>query len=59
MSLPMDIQEMISHITDAIDMGTVEVNQWEEERIEEWAERNYLSDKQINVLVKIHNRIEA
>lgn len=58
MPLPLDIQEMISRIDDAIQMGTIEVTQWEEERIEEWADRNFLSDKQIAILVKIHNRVK-
>lgn len=57
--LPLDIQEMITRITDAIDMGTIEVNQWEQQRIEEWADKNYLSDKQISILVEIHERIEG
>lgn len=57
MSLPLEIQDMIDEITDAIDLGEIEVNQWEQERLESWADYNQLSDKQIAVLVKIHKRI--
>lgn len=56
-TLPLDVQELIGRIDDAIELGHIEVSQWEHERVEEWADRNHLSDKQIAILVKIHNRI--
>lgn len=59
MSLPIDIMEMINRITDAVDIGDIEINEWESKFIEDMNERNHISDKQIAVLVKIHNRIKA
>ena len=54
--MPTDLQEMIQRVDDAIDMGSIEVSQWEISFIEDIGDRNHLSDKQIAVLVKIHNR---